>query len=107
MSSDPRIGAGEGGPWYRVVALPDISYGGTAERDYASVLPALLDAAQGRRPFVTGWLSRGFGAPLELLTNAGPLPAVGAQPTARGPEGTERPGWTNTGRTDTGGGRPK
>jgi uncharacterized protein len=74
MSSDPRIGVLGSGPWYRVVAIPDVSYGGTAERDYAAVLPALLDATRRRRPFVTGWLSRGHGAPLELLTNAGPPP---------------------------------
>ena len=48
--------------------------GGTAERDYASVLPAALNAALWRRPFVAGWLSRGGGAPLELISNAGPLP---------------------------------
>src|SRR5215469_7052182 len=72
MNSDPRIGAPGSGPWYRVVAIPDVSYGGTAERDYAAVLPALLDAARRGRPFVTGWLSRGHGAPLELLTSAGP-----------------------------------
>ena len=76
MSSDPGIGAGASAPWYRVVAIPDVCYGGTAERDYASVLPAVLDAAHNRRPFVTGWFSRGGGAPLELLTNAGPLPSV-------------------------------
>jgi uncharacterized protein len=74
MNTDPRIGAPGSGPWYRVVAIPDVSYRGTAERDYAAVLPALLDAARRRRPFVTGWLSRGHGAPLELLTNAGPPP---------------------------------
>src|SRR5258708_37428405 len=79
MNSDPGIGASPGAPWYRVVAIPDVCYGGTAERDYASVLPALLDAAQSRRPFVAGWLSRGGGAPLELLTNAGPLPSAAAQ----------------------------
>jgi len=80
MSSDPGIGTGASAPWYRVVAIPDVCYGGTAERDYASVLPAVLDAAQNRRPLVTGWFSRGGGAPLELLTNAGPLPSVPAQP---------------------------
>ncbi len=37
------------------------------------MLPAVLSAAQGGRPFVVGWLSRGGGAPLELITNAGPL----------------------------------
>src|SRR6185437_6832312 len=56
------------------VAIPDTPYGGTAERDYASVLPAVLDTAKNRRAFVVGWFSRGGGAPLELFTNAGPLP---------------------------------
>src|SRR5215469_7971808 len=74
MSNDSAIGGGVAAPWYRVVAIPDAPFGGTAERDYASVLPALLDAAKSRRPFVVGWFSRGGGAPLELFTNAGPLP---------------------------------
>src|SRR5260370_33856309 len=107
MNSDPGIGASPGAPWYRVVAIPDVCYGGTAQRDYASVLPALLDAAQSRRPFVAGWLSRGGGAPLELLTNAGPLPAaaqppvigaaaIGGQPPRPGPPARdgERPNGT-------------
>jgi hypothetical protein len=80
MSSDAGIGAGGNVPWYRVVAIPDAPYGGTAERDYASALPALLDAAKSRRPFVVGWFSRGGGAPLELFTNAGPLPLPPARP---------------------------
>src|SRR5262249_35062618 len=79
MRSDPGIGPTASAPWYRVVAIPDVCYGGTAERDYAAVLPALLDAAQSRRPFVTGWLSRGGGAPLELFTNAGLLPSTAEQ----------------------------
>jgi hypothetical protein len=54
--------------------MADSRRGGTAEQDYASVLPAVLNAAMHRRPFVAGWLSRGGGAPLELITNAGPLP---------------------------------
>ena len=74
MNVGPGAWAGAGAPWHRVVAIPEISYGGSQERDYASVLPAVLDAAQNHRPFVTGWLSRGGGAPLELITNAGPLP---------------------------------
>ena len=86
MSSDPGIGAGPSAPWYRVVAIPDVCYGGTAERDYASVLPAALDAAQNHRPLVTGWFSRGGGAPLELLTNAGPLPSAPAKPLTAPPE---------------------
>src|SRR5258707_9379611 len=84
MNGDPGIEASPSAPWYRVVAIPDVCYGGTAERDYASVLPALLDAAQSRRPFVTGWFSRGGGAPLELLTNAGPLPSTAAQAPVSG-----------------------
>ncbi|HXS66875.1 MAG TPA: ATP-binding protein [Streptosporangiaceae bacterium] len=79
MSSDSEIGA-PAAPWYRVVAIPDTPYGGTAERDYASVLPAVLDAAKNLRPFVVGWFSRGGGAPLELFTNAGPLPPPPTRP---------------------------
>src|SRR6185437_33096 len=84
MSSDSGIGAPAAAPWYRVVAIPDTPYGGTAERDYASVLPAILDAAKNLRPFVVGWFSRGGGAPLELFTNAGPLPPPPAQPLDAG-----------------------
>ncbi len=58
--------------------MADGRHGSSAERDYASVLPAALNAAMHRRPFVAGWLSRGGGAPLELITNAGPLPEPGA-----------------------------
>ena len=88
MSSDSGFGGGLNAPWYRVVAIPDAPYGGTAERDYACVLPALLDAAKSRRPFVVGWLSRGGGTPLELFTNAGPLPAPPAWPPAGGSGGS-------------------
>lgn len=78
MTSAPGIGLPGSAPWngaplYRVLAIPDVGYGGTAERDYAAVLPAALDAAAHNRPFVTGWLSRGGGAPLELITNSAPL----------------------------------
>src|ERR1019366_1204766 len=38
-----------------------------------AILPAILSAAHRDSPFVIGWLSRGGGAPLELITNAGPL----------------------------------
>ncbi len=75
-TSDGIVGGGAAGPWYRVEALTASCLGGTAERDYASVLPAALNAALHRRPFVAGWLSRGGGAPLDLITNAGPLPAA-------------------------------
>src|SRR5258708_22249664 len=78
MGATSGIGGGAAGPWYRVQAMTaDGRRGATAERDYASVLPAVLNAALHRRPFVAGWLSRGGGAPLELITNAGPLPEPG------------------------------
>src|SRR5258707_8732228 len=78
MGATSGIGGGAAGPWYRVQAMTaDGRRGTTAERDYASVLPAVLNAALHRRPFVAGWLSRGGGAPLELITNAGPLPEPG------------------------------
>src|SRR5260221_1974535 len=78
MGATSGIGRGAAGPWYRVQAMTaDGRRGATAERDYASVLPAVLNAALHRRPFVAGWLSRGGGAPLELITNAGPLPEPG------------------------------
>jgi hypothetical protein len=72
------ISGGAAGQWYRVHAISAACLGGTADRDYASVLPAVLNAARNRRPFIAGWLSRGGGAPLELITNAGPLPAAGS-----------------------------
>src|SRR5258707_2455367 len=91
MNGDPGIEASPSAPWYRVVAIRDVCYGGPAERDYASVLPALLDAAQSRRPFVAGWLSRGGGAPLELLTNAGPLPSAAQPPVIGAAAAGEQP----------------
>jgi hypothetical protein len=61
------------GPWYRIQAILAPARGSSAEWDFVTVLPAVLSAAQSGRPFVVGWLSRGGGAPLELITNAGPL----------------------------------
>ena len=78
MAGTAGIGEGATGPWYRVQAISGASLGGGADRDYASVLPAALNAAAHRRPFIAGWLCRGSGAPLELITNAGPLPAPAA-----------------------------
>jgi len=76
---------GAAGLWYRVQAVSASSRGsGTAASDYASVLPAALNAARQRRPFIAGWLCRGSGAPLELITTAGPL-AAGA-PEGGAPE---------------------
>ena len=87
MAPNSPIGGGAAGPWYRVLAVPADWPGGSAERDYAAVLPAALNAAQRRRPFVAGWFSRGGGAPLELITNSGPLPAP--EPAAE-PDGGHR-----------------
>src|SRR5580658_7895699 len=94
MGATSGIGSGAAGPWYRVQAiLADGRQGASAERDYASVLPAVLNAAMHRRPFIAGWLSRGGGAPLELITNAGPLPPAGPQPDGEIPaEHALRPG---------------
>ncbi|MBO0824091.1 MAG: DUF853 family protein, partial [Actinobacteria bacterium] len=75
MAVASRIGSGSPEPWYRIHALSADTPGGTAAADYAAVLPAALHAARWRRRFIVGWLSRGGSAPLELITNAGPLPA--------------------------------
>ena len=60
-------------PWYRVISVPSATRASSPEWDFVAVLPAALSAAQRRRPFVVGWFSRGGGAPLELITNAGPV----------------------------------
>jgi uncharacterized protein len=78
MGETSGIGGNSGGLWYRVRAVDVSCVGGTAVSDYASVLPAALNAARHRRPFIAGWLSRGGGAPLELITTAGPLPEPGS-----------------------------
>src|SRR5947207_8593473 len=93
MGGTSGIGGGTVGPWYRVLAIAPHSSGhGSAEADYVSILPAALHAVRRRRPFIAGWLSRGGGAPLELITNAGPLPGPdgrlpGADGGAPGPAG--------------------
>jgi DNA helicase HerA-like ATPase len=61
------------GPWYRIQAIPTPERVSSAEWDFVTVLPAVLSSAQKHKPFVVGWLSRGEGAPLELITNAGPV----------------------------------
>ena len=78
------IGGGATGPWYRVQAITAGPAQSSADRDYAAVLPAALNAIAHRRPFIAGWLSRGGGAPLELITNAGPLPPAGSGAAAFG-----------------------
>ncbi|SRR5579875_327578 len=91
MPSGQEIAAG-GAPWYRVVAIPDAAHGGTPDRDYAAVLPAALDAARRQQPLVVGWFSRGGGAPLELVTNAGPLPSAPEGAGGPGPAGADAGG---------------
>jgi uncharacterized protein len=76
-------GGGESlaGPWHRILAITAADGVSTPESDFVSVLPAVLSAVGRGRPFVTGWLSRGGGAPLELITNAGTL---GPEPSDAG-----------------------
>jgi uncharacterized protein len=68
-----RLGGDGAGPWYRVLAINSPWRASSAEQDFIAILPAILSAAHRDSPFVIGWLSRGGGAPLELITNAGPL----------------------------------
>ena len=69
------LGGDCAGPWYRVLAVTAPWRPNSAEQDFIAILPAVLTAARRGSPFVTCWLSRGGGAPLELITNAGPLAA--------------------------------
>jgi Helicase HerA-like C-terminal len=59
-----------GGPWVRVLSIPEPWGASSAERDFLAILPAAASAARQRRPFAVGWLCRGPGCPLELITNA-------------------------------------
>ena len=89
MTTIPLLGDGAAGPWFRVVSLTAPRPAGPAEQDFVSILPAALAAAGQGRPLVAGWLCRGAGSPLELITNAAisepvpppaPFPPVGAPP---------------------------
>lgn len=95
MGVTEGIGGGSAGLWYRVQAVTANSLPSTAAMDYATILPAVLDAARHRRSFIAGWLSRGGSTPLELVTNAGPLPAAGS---AGEPGGAEPPAVAATAR---------
>jgi uncharacterized protein len=80
VTTIPVLGDGMAGPWFRITSLTAPRPAGSAGQDYAGILPAALAAAARGRPFVAGWLSRGAGAPLELITNAAavepaPVPA--------------------------------
>ncbi|WP_242909034.1 ATP-binding protein [Actinomadura terrae] len=72
------------GPWYRIQAIPAPERQASAGSDFVSVLPAALSAAMRGTPLVVGWLSAGGGAPLELITNAGPIGAGTAVPAEGG-----------------------
>src|SRR3981081_3758182 len=85
MGATSGIGGGAAGPWYRVQAMTaDGRRGATAERDYASVLPAVLNAARHRRPFVAGWLSRGGGGPARVIAQPARAPRGAAAPASGG-----------------------
>jgi uncharacterized protein len=90
VTTIPVFGDGMAGPWFRVVSLTAPRPAGSAEQDFVGILPAALAAAGRGRPFVTGWLSRGAGSPLELITNA--AAAEPAHPAAAPPPGVPHPG---------------
>src|SRR3984885_14252726 len=101
MGATSGIGSGAAGPWYRVQAiLADGRQGASAERDYASVLPAVLNAAMHRRPFIADWLHRGGRGTLALTPQPRPPPEPGpAGPGARvgGAEGRSLQGGRGVG----------
>jgi hypothetical protein len=72
VATIPALAPLAAGPWYRVLSVPPTRVPASAEQDFITVLPAALSAARRGAPLVAGWLSRGAGAPLELVTNAGP-----------------------------------
>ena len=81
MTTIPILGNRIDGPWFRVVSLTAPRPAGSAEQDFVSILPAALAAVGRGCPLVVGWLSRGVGSPLELITNAaasepGPQPPL-------------------------------
>jgi uncharacterized protein len=90
VTTIPVLGDGTAGPWFRVVSLTARRPTGSAEQDFVSILPAALAAASHGRPFVAGWLSRGAGSPLELITNAAAEQGV-ADETFSVPQAAGRP----------------
>ena len=80
------------GPWFRVVSLTAPRPAGSAGQDFVGILPAALAAAGRGRPFVAGWLSRGAGSPLELITNAAAAEPAGPSPEPSGPPAAPRSG---------------
>jgi Helicase HerA-like C-terminal len=90
VTTIPVLGDGLAGPWFRVVSLTAPRPADSAEQDFVGILPAALAAAGRGRPFVAGWLSRGAGSPLELITNA--AAAEPAHPPPAPPPGLPDPG---------------
>lgn len=86
MTTIPFLGDERAGPWFRVLSLTAPGHRGGAERDFVSVLPAALAAAARSRPLAAGWLCRGVGSPLELITNAGPAAAGSPGDRPDGPQ---------------------
>jgi hypothetical protein len=64
----------------------------SAASDYAAIRPAAVAAATAGRPLIIAWLSRGDGAPLELVSTAASAPTgpTGADP-APGPPAAASP----------------
>jgi uncharacterized protein len=97
VTTIPVLGDEAAGPWFRVVSLTGPRPAGRAGQDFVSILPAALSAAGCGRPLVAGWLSRGAGSPLELITNAaaaepGPPPFPPPRPEPPpSPPGPRRP----------------
>src|SRR5215831_7268173 len=89
VTTIPVLGDGMAGPWFRVVSLTAPRPAGSAEQDFVGILPAALAAAGRGRPFVAGWLSRGAGSPLELITNA--AASEPARPVPAPPSGVPHP----------------
>ncbi|HEV2374650.1 MAG TPA: ATP-binding protein [Streptosporangiaceae bacterium] len=76
----PVMGDVRAGPWLRVLSIPAAAPQDCAEQDFLAVLPAASAALASRRPFVAGWLCRGPGSPLELVTNAALRGRAGRSP---------------------------
>src|ERR1700729_3928676 len=67
------------GPWWRILTMTAPDPAGppaSAEDDYAAIHSAAVAAARQGRPLIIAWLSRGAGAPLELITTAAPSAAL-------------------------------
>jgi DNA helicase HerA-like ATPase len=74
VTTIPPLGDVLVGPWLRVLSINATRWPASADRDFLAVLPAAASAARRRRPLAFGWLCRGAGAPLELITNAALAP---------------------------------